>query len=193
MFKSPYSPFFTSGLLSAGPSRSSSPEPLPHPQFRRRGSLPTDSSSHMRTSTSDASAFYCTLQRKRSTKEFRSFLSLDLAESQSMRSSLGKKHRSKLLPKPETLNSHKLHTYVIYLVCARTNSQCHRLRAIAESPLRTSHNLLRSSRESLRSIPTDAFHLHSKYPQYTPLPHHTGSRSSVATHNDITPDTDIFP
>jgi len=33
MFKSPYSPFFTSGLLSAGPSRSSSPEPLPPPPF----------------------------------------------------------------------------------------------------------------------------------------------------------------
>ncbi|KAG6839406.1 hypothetical protein C0991_002850, partial [Blastosporella zonata] len=61
---SPYSPFFTSGLLSQ-------PEPDVEPT-QRRGSLPT-------------SPFYFTLQPKRDTSEYRSFLSLDLAESSAAR------------------------------------------------------------------------------------------------------------
>ncbi|KAG5647917.1 hypothetical protein DXG03_007841 [Asterophora parasitica] len=73
---SPYSPFFTSGLLSA-PSSSRDPSPE-RPLAPRRGSLPTDS---LRSPSS--SNFYFT---KRDPSEFRSFLSLDLAESQSQRS-----------------------------------------------------------------------------------------------------------
>ena len=68
---SPYSPFFTSGLLC-------------HSIFDgiRRGSLPTDSSKDVQ------SPFIFSNQ-----PEYRSFLSLDLAESQSMRSaSLKRKH-----------------------------------------------------------------------------------------------------
>ena len=68
---SPYSPFFTSGLLC-------------HSIFDgiRRGSLPTDNSKDVH------SQFLFSNQ-----PEYRSFLSLDLAESQSMRSaSLKRKH-----------------------------------------------------------------------------------------------------
>ncbi|TFK39977.1 hypothetical protein BDQ12DRAFT_665172 [Crucibulum laeve] len=87
---SPYSPFFTSGLLSqpllassSSPSSSRSPSPE-IPLGPRRGSLPTDSPARL-PSADDASAFYFTLQQRDESK-FRSFLSLDLAESQSMRS-----------------------------------------------------------------------------------------------------------
>ncbi len=69
---SPYSPFFTSGLLSAG-SRPHSPDV---PLSPRRGSLPT-------SRADDVPAFYFTLHHE---DAYRSFLSLDLAESQSMRS-----------------------------------------------------------------------------------------------------------
>ncbi|KAH9479477.1 hypothetical protein JR316_0008071 [Psilocybe cubensis] len=75
---SPYSPFFTSGLLSS--SRPSSPDVPLSPT--RRGSLPTDSPRVQEL----PSAFYFTLQPQRDEDEFRSYLSLDLAESQSMRS-----------------------------------------------------------------------------------------------------------
>jgi len=93
-FASPYSPFFTSGLLSTTTSRSPSPDISLGP---RRGSLPTNAPPRMTTSIADESAaFYFTLQPKRDVIEYRSFLSLDLAESQSMRSaSLKRKVSSK--------------------------------------------------------------------------------------------------
>ncbi|KAF5336106.1 hypothetical protein D9611_006399 [Ephemerocybe angulata] len=75
---SPYSPFFTSGLLAID-----APPPTPE-DFPRRGSLPTDSLSAKPASS--ATSFYFTLQPARDHKEYRSFLSLDLAESQSLRS-----------------------------------------------------------------------------------------------------------
>ncbi|KAJ7765379.1 hypothetical protein DFH07DRAFT_362442 [Mycena maculata] len=80
-----YSQFFTSGLLSPP---SSSPTSLRSSQDSfvlgpRRGSLPTDSIS---STADDASMFYFTLQPGRDKDQFRSFLSLDLAESQSLRS-----------------------------------------------------------------------------------------------------------
>ncbi|KAJ7623257.1 hypothetical protein FB45DRAFT_925102 [Roridomyces roridus] len=86
MFDNQYSAFFTSGLLSPPTSppaslRSSQSSWILGP---RRGSLPTDSPSL--STTDDASMFYFTLQPKRDKDEFRSFLSLDLAESQSLRS-----------------------------------------------------------------------------------------------------------
>lgn len=77
---SPYSPFFTSGLLSAG-SRPHSPDV---PLSPRRGSLPT-------SRADDVPAFYFTLHNE---DAFRSFLSLDLAESQSMRSASLKRKAS---------------------------------------------------------------------------------------------------
>ena len=67
---SPYSPLFTSGLLS---------NDLRVP---RRGSLPSDSLGGTYQSHSDtSSAFYFTLQARRDPIALRSFLSLDLAES----------------------------------------------------------------------------------------------------------------
>ena len=90
---SPYSPFFTSGLLS---SRAASPDVPLSPT--RRGSLPTDSSSARPRASEHASAFYFTLQPQRDEESYRSYLSLDLAESQSMRSaSLKRKASSKAL------------------------------------------------------------------------------------------------
>jgi hypothetical protein len=93
-FASPYSPFFTSGLLSTTTSRSPSPDISLEP---RRGSLPTNAPLRTTASVTDESAaFYFTFQPKRDLMEYRSFLSLDLAESQSMRSaSLKRKASSK--------------------------------------------------------------------------------------------------
>jgi hypothetical protein len=155
MFRSPYSPFFTSGLLSASPPSSPSPEPHSHP---RRGSLPTDNSpSFLRSSVSeDSSAFYCTLQPKRDKQEFRSFLSLDLAESQSMRSfgkhrGTGRFSKSSALPevsifqKYSCVSSFRLVTQLL-LIGYRT---------VLEVPLSTTNRIsLRSSRDSIRSIPS---------------------------------------
>ncbi|SJL03434.1 uncharacterized protein ARMOST_06789 [Armillaria ostoyae] len=77
---SPYSPFFTSGLLSSPASPAS---PIDFNELGpRRGSLPTSSSGR-------SSAYHLTLQSKRDVNEFRSFLSLDLAETRSQRSKHG--------------------------------------------------------------------------------------------------------
>ncbi|KAF8075017.1 hypothetical protein FPV67DRAFT_1475745 [Lyophyllum atratum] len=139
---SPYSPFFTSGLLSEptqyspSSSRSASPEP---PLGPRRGSLPTDSTSLRTPSSADgSSAFYFTLQPKRDTSEYRSFLSLDLAESNSMRSaSLRRKTSSK---------------------ARRTEKSFTTFAPIPEVPkqLAPLHSSLRLrlSRDSLRTIPS---------------------------------------
>ncbi|KIM71421.1 hypothetical protein PILCRDRAFT_754256 [Piloderma croceum F 1598] len=87
---SPYSSFFTSGLLFEGFSTT---HPFAEDLGPRRGSLPNDmplslcSTSQKMQSPSDvSSAFYFTLQPRRDTIALRSFLSLDLAESQSIRS-----------------------------------------------------------------------------------------------------------
>lgn len=77
---SPYSAFFTSGLLSANEYPSSN-------DSLRRGSLPvTVSSYHSANMNDDGSVFYFSMQPKGNPKESRSFLSLDLAESYSVRS-----------------------------------------------------------------------------------------------------------
>jgi hypothetical protein len=99
---SPYSDFLTSGLISP---LSSSPSSLrshdSQELYLRRGSLPTDSPpSYISSTTDDASMYYFTLQPKRDKNSFRSFLSLDLAESQSLRSHSTKhkqsnRHRSR--------------------------------------------------------------------------------------------------
>ncbi|KAJ6581446.1 hypothetical protein B0H19DRAFT_1251667 [Mycena capillaripes] len=87
-YLSAYPSFILSGLLSPP---SSSPSSL-HSRDSfdlgpRRGSLPTDSPPSYYSSTADdASMFYFALQPRRDKDEFRSFLSLDLAESQSLRS-----------------------------------------------------------------------------------------------------------
>ncbi|KAF9475226.1 hypothetical protein BDN70DRAFT_898349 [Pholiota conissans] len=136
---SPYSPFFTSGLLSARvPDVPTSP---------RRGSLPTDAPAAPREE--DVSAFYFTLQSRRDEDEFRSFLSLDLAESQSMRSaslkrkasaSTGRTGRSvRTLSKP----SENLFRF------PRISEVPLPSPAPASAPLR-----MRFSRDSLRTIPS---------------------------------------
>ncbi|GLB41767.1 hypothetical protein LshimejAT787_1003670 [Lyophyllum shimeji] len=143
---SPYSPFFTSGLLSEhthySPCSSRSPSPAPSPG-PRRGSLPTDSTSVRTPSSTDgSSAFYFTLQPKRDTSEYRSFLSLDLAESASLRSaSLKRKSSCKTR------------------ACSRTEKSFTKFAQIPEvhnkqlAPPRTSLRL-RLSRDSLRTIPS---------------------------------------
>ncbi|KAK0497294.1 hypothetical protein EDD18DRAFT_1462118 [Armillaria luteobubalina] len=80
---SPYSPFFTSGLLSS-PASPTSPVDF-NELGPRRGSLPTSSSDH-------SSAYHFTVQSRRDLNEFRSFLSLDLAETRSQRSKRGSNH-----------------------------------------------------------------------------------------------------
>ncbi|KAJ7588170.1 hypothetical protein C8J56DRAFT_1164776 [Mycena floridula] len=74
---SPYSPFFTSGLLlSSSPAAMSS--------LHKRGSLPTIKSAS--TGSVDRSSSFYFDAAGRDPTQFRSFLSLDLAESQSLRS-----------------------------------------------------------------------------------------------------------
>ncbi|TFK29765.1 hypothetical protein FA15DRAFT_663944 [Coprinopsis marcescibilis] len=123
---SPYSPFFTSGLLSSTECPSSSS----YPPAPRRGSLPTDSLSPREPTTpvDHSAAFYFNLQPKRDQKQYRSFLSLDLAESQSMRSASLKRKASS--------NAHN-------------SCPCSRL---SEVPVPSSR--LRFSRDSLRSMPS---------------------------------------
>ncbi|KAK0203027.1 hypothetical protein DFS33DRAFT_950887 [Desarmillaria ectypa] len=74
---SPYSPFFTSGLLSS-PTSPALPADI-NELGPRRGSLPMASSDQ-------SSAYHFTPQSRRDVNEFRSFLSLDLAETRSQRS-----------------------------------------------------------------------------------------------------------
>jgi len=104
---SPYSPFFTSGLLS-----------VPSADVPRRGSLPTS-----RSLPDVAAAFYFTLQPRRDEQEFRSFLSLDLAESQSMRSASLKCKASSSTKSPSLSSRHPFRfPYVFSLLIATT--QC---------------------------------------------------------------------
>ncbi|KII87237.1 hypothetical protein PLICRDRAFT_177011 [Plicaturopsis crispa FD-325 SS-3] len=110
MLSSPYSALFTSGLLS----ECLSPAPELEDLGPRRGSLPTDASSSspcpgdvlplptineaaakLHSPTDESAAFYFTLQPRRGSAEFRSFLSLDLAESQSLRSASVRRKGSK--------------------------------------------------------------------------------------------------
>ncbi|KAF8159635.1 hypothetical protein B0H34DRAFT_673963 [Crassisporium funariophilum] len=137
---SPYSPFFTSGLLGTSDSRPASPDPEP-PVGPRRGSLPTDTSSR---SSEHASAFYFTLQPRRDEHEFRSFLSLDLAESQSMRSaSLKRQASSKAASSRESKAPH-MQAFRFPRI-----SEVPRNLAPSPTPLR-----MRFSRDSLRTIPS---------------------------------------
>ncbi|KAJ7091322.1 hypothetical protein B0H15DRAFT_228729 [Mycena belliarum] len=82
---SEYSALFRSGLFSPSSSCASSLNESESDLGPRRGSLPTDLSPAY-DSADDISMFYFTLQPKRDKRELRSFLSLDLAESQSLRS-----------------------------------------------------------------------------------------------------------
>ncbi|TFK76177.1 hypothetical protein BDN72DRAFT_853156 [Pluteus cervinus] len=89
-----YTSVFTSGLAGdvsfVTPSSVRSTSTSPGPPSPRRGSLPIDSCAtgdiaYLKLAD-ESFAFYQTLQPKRDSKEYRSFLSLDLAESQSLRS-----------------------------------------------------------------------------------------------------------
>lgn len=88
---SPYSNFFTSGLLSGFQSSEAPSQAIDGnglDSLHRRGSLPVTGSVYpsVRDSSDDGSAFYFSLHFSRDSREFRSFLSLDLADSQSLRS-----------------------------------------------------------------------------------------------------------
>ncbi|KAK7012235.1 hypothetical protein R3P38DRAFT_3209982 [Favolaschia claudopus] len=83
-YLSAYPSFILSGLLSpSSSSPSSSLHSADSYDAPRRGSLPTDSAPSVYSSIGDdASLYYFTLQPKRDKDQYRSFLSLDLAESQ---------------------------------------------------------------------------------------------------------------
>ncbi|KAI8974608.1 hypothetical protein BD414DRAFT_424268 [Trametes punicea] len=85
-----YSPLFTSGLLSESNSPSTSRRPSLELRSKSpRGSLPVDANldSFYEASTSEDDALFLTfMPRRRRPEAGNSFLSLDLAESQSMRS-----------------------------------------------------------------------------------------------------------
>ncbi|KAJ7115914.1 hypothetical protein C8R44DRAFT_880317 [Mycena epipterygia] len=90
-----YSEFFRTGLLSPP---SSSPASIDEFDLGpRRGSLPTDSPPSY---ADDASMFYFTLQPRRDKDQFRSFLSLDLAESLSLRSHSMKRSQKRYSREP---------------------------------------------------------------------------------------------
>ena len=120
---SPYSPFFTSGLLSAG-SRPHSPDV---PLSPRRGSLPT-------SRADDVPAFYFTLHHE---DAYRSFLSLDLAESQSMRS-------ASLKRKPSTVSKPYRFPYVAFSIYSTPANipQTHIRSSSGASPSASAHALL---------------------------------------------------
>ncbi|KAI0365196.1 hypothetical protein BV20DRAFT_982725 [Pilatotrama ljubarskyi] len=86
-----YSPLFTSGLLSESNTPSSSRKPsLEFREKAPRGSLPVDANIdsfyETSTSTSEDDAVFLTFMPRRRRDAGNSFLSLDLAESQSLRS-----------------------------------------------------------------------------------------------------------
>ncbi|KAF9054407.1 hypothetical protein BJ165DRAFT_1399643 [Panaeolus papilionaceus] len=122
---SPYSPFFTSGLMSTAA------ESIVIPPIRR-GSLPNTTAEN----SSRSSAFYYTGHED----TMRSFLSLDLAESQSMRSASLRRNptlQAYIFPRPKatlpTVQQSRPSTPV----------------TVASAPLR-----MRFSRDSLRTIPS---------------------------------------
>nr|GAT45703.1 predicted protein [Mycena chlorophos] len=102
---SSYSSFFRSGLLSPTLSSQTSLYSESRDSFElesspRRSSLPTESS-RPTPFEDEEFAFYFTLQPRRDSHEYRSFLSLDLAESLSMRSnSMKRKHSSRRGQRP---------------------------------------------------------------------------------------------
>jgi hypothetical protein len=140
---SPYSPFFTSGLLSE-----------PSVDVPRRGSLPTS-----RSLPDVAAAFYGTLQPRRDEQEFRSFLSLDLAESQSMRSASLKRKASSSTKSPSHSSRHPFRfPYVSAFLIPTTQCSFCFCRPISEAPAPPSPAptplRMRFSRDSLRTIPS---------------------------------------
>ncbi|KAJ6518753.1 hypothetical protein C8R45DRAFT_1065674 [Mycena sanguinolenta] len=96
-YLSAYPSFILSGLLSPPSSSPSSLRSKDSFEFApRRGSLPTDSTTQSYCSSADeGSMYYFTLQPRRDKEEYRSFLSLDLAEAQSLRSRSTRRKRSK--------------------------------------------------------------------------------------------------
>ncbi|KAJ7252751.1 hypothetical protein B0H12DRAFT_610324 [Mycena haematopus] len=97
-YLSAYPSFILSGLLSPPSSSPSSLHSRDSFDFApRRGSLPTDSISHpsYASSADEGSLYYFTLQPRRDKDQYRSFLSLDLAEAQSLRSRSTRRRRSK--------------------------------------------------------------------------------------------------
>ncbi|KAF8202237.1 hypothetical protein BJ912DRAFT_1110133 [Pholiota molesta] len=139
---SPYSPFFTSGLFSA--------RAQDVPTSPRRGSLPTDTPASRDAATEDVSAFYFTLQARRDEDEFRSFLSLDLAESQSMRSASLKRKASASTNGRAARSTRTL---------SKPSEKLFRFPRISEVPLPTPVSApgqlrMRFSRDSLRTIPS---------------------------------------
>lgn len=151
---SPYSPFFTSGLLSEPFSSRSV-----HSLGPRRGSLPTDTpptrTSPQAVSAEESAAFYFTMQPKRDQSEFLSFLSLDLAESQSLRSASLRRKASGYTSKPDKPFTSKC-PYVLCLVpCSLVDFGLpfSRIPEVSQS-LAPSSLRLRSSRDSLRALPS---------------------------------------
>ena len=177
-----YSPFFTSGLLSEGLFvNDSSYQPFAEGLGSRRGSLPNDmppsycgTSQKIQSTSDQSSAFYFTLQPRRDTIALRSFLSLDLAESQSIRSASIRRNdstmtRSTMLtqkPAPLHQSTSVIQCYVRSWLCTYSG---HNYSPHSECLPRRS-SIRRASGESLRSIPCP-----KPVPQAAPpdVPRHT--------------------
>ncbi|KAH6915854.1 hypothetical protein BKA70DRAFT_1418774 [Coprinopsis sp. MPI-PUGE-AT-0042] len=136
-----YSPLFTAGLLSANhhhqPTASTSNLDDIHSLGPRRGSLP-DTRCPISPVQDESAAFYFTMQPRRDEQEFRSFLSLDLAESQSLRSASLKRKASSKVSRNWTITR---------------IAENPKVKARAPSPVPTPIHL-RFSRDSFRSIPS---------------------------------------
>ncbi|KAG2048062.1 hypothetical protein BDR06DRAFT_963147 [Suillus hirtellus] len=143
---SSYSPLFTLGLLAERRAGLSSAHSTALPVVPST-STGTSYKSHPAAADDHASAFYFTLQMgQRDTVELRSFLSLDLADSNRPIAS----HRRK----PSVMSKSTSWTYTSDVTSAHDLSRIQRPTFARLPPLPSTSTLHRSSRESLRQIPS---------------------------------------
>ncbi|TDL23807.1 hypothetical protein BD410DRAFT_787087 [Rickenella mellea] len=156
-----YSSLFTSGLLSEShtPTGLKAFPQWPRPSKiadQRRGSLPvsvnSSTSMSFRNSTNSMASgysYYVVMQRRRTSKQLRSFLSLDLAETQSTRS--GSTRRRATSPPP--LKHKGSFVSISDFPMGQSFADFPLPSPIAEER-QSSTTLHRASRESMRSVPS---------------------------------------
>ncbi|KAG1804641.1 uncharacterized protein BJ212DRAFT_1449687 [Suillus subaureus] len=143
---SSYSPLFTSGLLAERRAGLSSAHSTNLPVVPS-SSTGTSYKAHTAAASDHASAFYFTLQMgQRDTVEFRSFLSLDLADSNRSIAGHRRKHSNISKSTSWTCTTDK--------TSAHDLSRIERPAFVRLPPLPSACALHRSSRESLRQIPS---------------------------------------
>ncbi|KAH7926407.1 hypothetical protein BV22DRAFT_1194396 [Leucogyrophana mollusca] len=142
MMHSSYSPLFTWGLLADRCMGSSASRPAPGVSSVAPSASFSDASQKTQPPPDDASAFYFTLQSGRDTVELRSFLSLDLAEYNLLKGT----HRRK----PSNTSKSTSWTYASDPIPPFDMSS----EPLPNPPLPRSPAVRRSSRESLRHIPS---------------------------------------